>query len=184
MYKISFFECSRNLFGSSMCFLSWSSFWQCWWKAYDVTIWRLENIGPNFFKFLSTLSLVNKVTFLYFFVIILITLSKDYGMYLRNVVISWKANEQSSANSFSIVRRTRTRKLDRNKIRRLPSGNTDYTTRTLYFLPFSVPCILPKYPTFPASIYTSHNFPYSRWPDWKYRKKKWKWKNFVEFTQR
>ena len=52
-----------------------------------MTIWRLENIGPNFFKFLSTLSLVNKVTFLYFFVIILITLSKDYGMYLRNVLL-------------------------------------------------------------------------------------------------
>ena len=50
-----------------------------------MTIWRLENIGPNFFKFLSTLSLVNKVTFLYFFAIILITFSKDYGMYLRNV---------------------------------------------------------------------------------------------------
>ena len=52
-----------------------------------MTIWRLENIGPNFFKFLSTLSLVNKVTFLYFFVIILITFSKDYGMYLRNVLL-------------------------------------------------------------------------------------------------
>ena len=52
-----------------------------------MTIWRLENIGPNFVKFLSTLSLVNKVTFLYFFVIILITFSKDYGMYLRNVLL-------------------------------------------------------------------------------------------------
>ena len=52
-----------------------------------MTIWRLENIGPNFFKFLSTLSLGNKVTFLYFFVIILITFSKDYGMYLRNVLL-------------------------------------------------------------------------------------------------
>ena len=52
-----------------------------------MTIWRLENIDPNFFKFLSTLSLVNKVTFLYFFVIILITFGKDYGMFLRNVLL-------------------------------------------------------------------------------------------------
>ena len=116
-------------------------------------------------------------------------------MYVRNILLVTvdqshfgdqlnKANEQSSANSFSIVRGTRTRKLDINKIRRLPSGNSDYPTRTLHFLPFSVPWILPKYPTFPASICTSHNFPHSRWPDWKYREKKWKWKNFVEFTQR
>ena len=52
-----------------------------------MTIWRLENIGPNSFKFLSTLSLVNKVTFLYFFVIFLITFSKDYGMYLSDDVL-------------------------------------------------------------------------------------------------